>query len=119
MLINIADQVVIFDEAHNMEDSARDAASSSVTCPQLEEVLYEMGELCKYILYTCPSMLLHYPPACLYQRNGLCFKLVPNVVLICVQTSVLYTHTAFILVCVMYFCADLFSSGILWGARRS
>ena len=106
MLINIADQVVIFDEAHNMEDSARDAASSSVTCPQLEEVLYEMGELCKYILYTCPTMLLYDPPTCLYQRNGcLCFKpcakcclnLLKNFCIL--HTQHLYTCTCNVLLC--------------------
>lgn len=93
MLINIADQVVIFDEAHNMEDSARDAASSSVTCPQLEEVLYEMGELCKYILYACPTMLLHYPPACLYQRNGICFKPCAKCCLNLLKKLLYSTHT--------------------------
>ena len=47
MLMDVAGQVIILDEAHNMEDSAREAASASVTSRELEEILEEMEGLCK------------------------------------------------------------------------
>ena len=47
MLIDVTGQVIILDEAHNMEDSAREAASGSVTSRELEEIVKEMEELCK------------------------------------------------------------------------
>ena len=46
MLIELEDKVIILDEAHNMEDSAREAASLSVTHIQISEVLKEITELC-------------------------------------------------------------------------
>ena len=46
MLINLEDKVIILDEAHNMEDSACEAASLSVTHIQISEVLKEIIELC-------------------------------------------------------------------------
>ena len=45
MLIDLADQVVVLDEAHNMEDSAREAASLTVTSVQLEEVADELRDI--------------------------------------------------------------------------
>ena len=50
MLIDLTDKVIILDEAHNMEDSAREAASLSVNHIQISEVLKEITELCKYML---------------------------------------------------------------------
>ena len=47
MLIELAGQVVVLDEAHNMEDSAREAASQTVTSSQLEEVTAELREICE------------------------------------------------------------------------
>jgi len=45
MLIDLTGKVVILDEAHNIEDSAREAASLSVTNFQLEEVTSELEDL--------------------------------------------------------------------------
>ena len=49
MLIDLTDKVIILDEAHNMEDSAREAASLSVNHIQISEVLKEITELCMYM----------------------------------------------------------------------
>lgn len=45
MLIEIRDQVVILDEAHNMEDSAKEAASLSVTCLNITDAVDEMEKI--------------------------------------------------------------------------
>ena len=47
MLIELDGQVVVLDEAHNMEDSAREAASLTLTNSTLEEVSTEMRDICK------------------------------------------------------------------------
>ena len=47
MLIELENQVVIFDEAHNMEDAAREAASFAVTTSQLVDVEKELDDICK------------------------------------------------------------------------
>ncbi len=49
MLIDLEGKVIILDEAHNMEDSARDAASLSVNHIQISEALKEITELCTYV----------------------------------------------------------------------
>ena len=48
MLIKLEGQIVVFDEAHNMEDSARDAASANVSNLQLIEIEEEISELCRF-----------------------------------------------------------------------
>ena len=48
MLIELEDKVIILDEAHNMEDAAREAASFSFTHIQISEILKEITELCTY-----------------------------------------------------------------------
>ncbi len=45
MLLELDNKIIIFDEGHNMEDSARDAASLSVTSVQLTEVSKEIVKL--------------------------------------------------------------------------
>ena len=45
MLIDLQGQVVVLDEAHNMEDAARDAASQTVTSAQMEEVSSELRDI--------------------------------------------------------------------------
>ena len=45
MLLSITDQVIIFDEAHNMEDSSREAASLSFTSLQLLEIVEEIQNI--------------------------------------------------------------------------
>lgn len=45
MLLEIENKVIILDEAHNMEDSARDAASLSVTNLQLTDVSKEINKI--------------------------------------------------------------------------
>ena len=44
MLVQLEGQVVILDEGHNMEDSAREAASFSVTSTQITDVFDEITE---------------------------------------------------------------------------
>lgn len=48
MEIDLKDQVVILDEAHNIEDSAREAASYSVTEAQLIDTREEIETMVKY-----------------------------------------------------------------------
>ena len=45
MDINLKDEIVVLDEAHNIEDSAREAASASITSVQLEDVIAELDKL--------------------------------------------------------------------------
>jgi Rad3-related DNA helicase len=45
MLIELSGQVVVFDEAHNMEDAAREAASLSLTSQQLEDLVKEFTDI--------------------------------------------------------------------------
>ena len=47
MLIELTGQVVVFDEAHNMEDAAREAASLSLTSFQLEDLAKEFTDICE------------------------------------------------------------------------
>ena len=49
MLVDIDNQVIILDEAHNMEDSAREAASLTVTSLQIKDVIDEISDICEYI----------------------------------------------------------------------
>jgi Fanconi anemia group J protein len=42
MDISLANQIVILDEAHNIEDSSRDAASWSVTPNSLDEAMKDL-----------------------------------------------------------------------------
>lgn len=53
MEISLKDQVVVLDEAHNIEDSAREAASASITQEQLDNARNELelvGEMCPIII---------------------------------------------------------------------
>ncbi|XP_052224582.1 Fanconi anemia group J protein homolog isoform X2 [Dreissena polymorpha] len=45
MEINLKDQIVILDEAHNLEDSSRDAASGSITTEQISSAIHNLQEL--------------------------------------------------------------------------
>ena len=45
MLIDLNNKVVILDEAHNIEDTAREAASLSITSYQLHEVSAELEDI--------------------------------------------------------------------------
>ena len=45
MKISLKDQIVIFDEAHNIEDVARDAASAVITGVELEEAVEELDQM--------------------------------------------------------------------------
>lgn len=47
MEINLSDQVVILDEAHNIEDSSREAASWSVSIHNLDEAMSDLDSLGK------------------------------------------------------------------------
>ena len=46
MDLHLEDQVVILDEGHNIEDTARDSASYTVTMLQLQQVVEEVQEIC-------------------------------------------------------------------------
>lgn len=45
MMLSIQNQIIILDEAHNMEDSAREAASLSFTALQLSEIAEEIQKI--------------------------------------------------------------------------
>lgn len=45
MEINLKDQIVVLDEAHNVEDSARDAASLTLTAVDLQNTLDDLDRL--------------------------------------------------------------------------
>lgn len=45
MDINLKDQVIVLDEAHNVEDSAREAASLTLTAVDLQNTLDELDKL--------------------------------------------------------------------------
>ena len=45
MEINLKDQIVVLDEAHNVEDSARDAASLTLTAVGLQNTLDDLDRL--------------------------------------------------------------------------
>ena len=49
MEIDLKEQIVILDEAHNMEDSSRDAASGSLTTEQINQAIYNLHELCELL----------------------------------------------------------------------
>ena len=51
MDINVKGEIVILDEAHNIEDSARDAASVCVTSVELEDVVFELDLLSKLVSF--------------------------------------------------------------------
>ena len=48
MEIQVKDNIFILDEAHNIEDSARDAASEKIGSDMLEKVNAELDEMSKY-----------------------------------------------------------------------
>ena len=45
MGIDLTEQIVLLDEAHNIEDFSRDAASFSVTLEQLQTASDEVGKM--------------------------------------------------------------------------
>ena len=45
MDINLKDQIIVLDEAHNVEDSAREAASLTLTAVDLQNTLDEIDKL--------------------------------------------------------------------------
>ena len=45
MEIDLRDQLIVLDEAHNVEDSARDAASLTLTAVDLQNVLEDLDKL--------------------------------------------------------------------------
>ena len=56
MEIDLKEQIVILDEAHNMEDSSRDAASGSLTTEQINQAIYNLQELCELL-----PLIIHTP----------------------------------------------------------
>lgn len=47
MDINLKDQIIVLDEAHNVEDSAREAASLTLTAVDLQNTLDDLDRLGK------------------------------------------------------------------------
>ena len=47
MMIRLEDSILIFDEAHNMEDAAREATSLTINSNQLKEVEEEIDKISK------------------------------------------------------------------------
>ena len=45
MSINLSEQIVIIDEAHNIEDSSRDAASVLITKSQIEQAITDLNKI--------------------------------------------------------------------------
>ena len=45
MEINLKDQIVVLDEAHNVEDSAREAVSLTLTAVDLQNTLDDLDRL--------------------------------------------------------------------------
>ena len=45
MMISLKDQIVVLDEAHNIEDSAREAASVQLTTLQLEDTKKDLEDM--------------------------------------------------------------------------
>ena len=54
MEINLKDQVVVLDEAHNVEDSAREAASLTLTAVDLQNTLDDLDRLSKDFKFRLP-----------------------------------------------------------------
>ena len=48
MDLHLEENVIILDEGHNIEDTARESASLTVNLIQLEEVVEEMDKMCMY-----------------------------------------------------------------------
>ncbi len=48
MEINLKDQIVILDEGHNIEDSAREAASFKFTLVQVNEALGDISNMSEW-----------------------------------------------------------------------
>lgn len=51
MGIDLQDQIVVLDEAHNIEDFSRDAASFKVTLEELKTASEEMGKMGGWIQF--------------------------------------------------------------------
>lgn len=51
MEISLKGQIVLLDEAHNIEDSAREAASQSITQEQIQRALQDMDGLRAYFMW--------------------------------------------------------------------
>ena len=47
MEINIKDEIIILDEAHNIEDFSREAASYTVSSKQLTSAIADLDQLCE------------------------------------------------------------------------
>jgi len=49
MDIDLKDQIIILDEAHNIEDSARESASLTIDTMELQETLDDLDKMSKTI----------------------------------------------------------------------
>ena len=65
MEINLKGQVVILDEAHNIEDSAREAASFSVTETQLMDACSDIQNISMLLLYMKLYTFIHQLCTCI------------------------------------------------------
>ena len=48
MEIDLKDQIIVLDEAHNVEDSARESASFTVTSMDLKETMDDIDKMSEY-----------------------------------------------------------------------
>ena len=61
MDIDLKDQILVLDEAHNVEDSARDAASFTINAVELQDVLDDLDKMGKEPpFYTHPRVVRTY-----------------------------------------------------------
>ena len=114
MDINLRGQVLVLDEAHNIEDCARDAASFSVTQQQLleaEKDIAQMSELRtnRFIFSLFPIWGLSFSPFSLLQRNEFFFvsKFFDFMRLPCIPVSVSFCiapiHISFGFLCFRFY----------------
>lgn len=48
MEIDLKDQIIVLDEAHNIEDSARESASLTITAMNLKETMDDIDKMSKF-----------------------------------------------------------------------
>jgi len=76
MEITLTNQIVILDEAHNIEDSSREAASFAVSQSQLLDAMHDLETIghCYYyyyfeILFCCDESLMQWVVDCIIKAK--------------------------------------------------
>ena len=96
MLIDVSNKVIIFDEAHNMEDCARDAASLTVNSDQLAELTKEMEEISEFDDGPCPSKRTVYCTHCIHT--------------LCIYVCMCVCMCVHLYVCMQYHCVQFMAA---------